>query len=169
MNTNTSNQSAAVAVIDNSALVAAGLVQEAPVLLAAESVKRGKGTVQVQRFAGSGSAKQIKDALKAADPKMSAKALTRMVDQTLRGERDLRSQMAVAWVQGRLAAGDIPTVGEVTANGSALKMKSLPKEETVVVSKPQVPKTPEEVQAAIEQLQLMLSVMMQAAKPAINV
>jgi hypothetical protein len=146
--------------VSNEALVEAGLVSlvpATPTLMAAESVRRGKGYVQVQRFSNTGSASTVKAALKLADPTLSAKALSRKVNETLRGERDVRCQLAVAWVQSRYAAGDVPSHGEVSSGGSVLRMKSAPEAVAVIVQKAPEPTSAEDIGAAIAALQAKLA------------
>jgi len=131
----------------------------APVLAPAERVQRGKGFVTVQRFSNTGSASAVRALLKAADPTLSAKALSRKVGETLRGERDLRNQLAVAWLQGRMSAGDIASHGEVSSNGSVLRLKSLPEPQAAPAP---APKTAEEIRAEIEKLNAALKAIEQS-------
>lgn len=95
-------------------------------LPAEQEVARGKGTVRVQGFSVQGSASQIKAQLKMADPKLSAKALSRKVNEVLRGERAVREQLGMAWLQACYQDGLVPSHGERTKSGAKLVMKSAP-------------------------------------------
>ena len=150
--------------VTNEALVEAGLAVVAPTMAPAERVARGKGFISVQRFSGSGSASVVKAQLKAANPKISSKALGRMVLETLRGERDLRSQLAVAWVQGRLAAGDVPSHGEIGSKTSTLKMVHAPEPAPEPKAEPAKPQTAEDIAKAIAELTARLAELQGAQK-----
>lgn len=143
----------------NQALVEYGLVRPQPMMAPPERVARGKGYVNVQRFSTTGSASAVKAALKAADPKLSSKALSRKVNETLRGERDLRCQLAIAWVTGRFAEGDVPSHGEVSSNGSVLRMRALPVEAPRPAAEPKQPETKEELEKALAELTAKLAAM----------
>ena len=83
------------------------------------SVPSGKGFKQVQSF-GQGSAKTIKTSLVEANPELKGKALTKAVNSVLTGEKSLREQLGVAFVQACIQNGKIPDRGEVTKNGAKL-------------------------------------------------
>lgn len=134
-----------------------GLTVQQPALAPAEQIRRGKGYVNVQWFGSYAGLSSMKAELKKANPTLSAKGLSRKVNEILRGERDVRSQLAVAWVQGRLASGDVPVIGEVGSSGSTLRMRSLPQEVSIVVQKAPEPKTAEEAEAKIAELQALLA------------
>jgi hypothetical protein len=76
----------------------------------------GKLTGYVQHFTGSLSAKMLKEALKAKGVK--GKELTKMVNETLRGEKDLRQQIGVACIQAAIQAGYIPDCFEENKAGT---------------------------------------------------
>lgn len=142
--------------VDNAALVEAGLATVKPTLMPMELVKRGKGFVHVQKFAGTGSASAIKAALKAANPKLSAKALKGKVLETLRGERDFREQLASAWLQGQYQDGLIPSHGERGKSGGCLRLVHAPEPKVAAAV---VPETKESLQKALEALQAKLAAM----------
>lgn len=90
------------------------------VLAPMKNVAAGKGFKQVQNF-GQGSAKEIKEALKAANPDLKGRALSRKVNEVLSGEKDLRAQLGVAFVQATIQSGFVPDVGIVGKNTASLK------------------------------------------------
>jgi hypothetical protein len=96
------------------------------------SVPSGKGFKQVQSF-GRGSAKTIKTSLVEANPELKGKALTKAVNSVLTGEKSLREQLGVAFVQACIQNGKIPDRGEVTKNGAKLIFVNAvePKEESM--------------------------------------
>lgn len=140
--------------MDNNALAAAGLLAPAPVLPASNRVARGKGFVEVQSFAPTGGASAIKAALKAANPKISSKALCAKVNETLRGERDLREQLGLAYFQANCQAGFVPTHGERGKKASVIRFTLAP--EPVKAVEP-APETVESVSAKIAELTAMLA------------
>lgn len=121
-----------------------------PQLPAARRVARGKGFVTVQDFAESGSSSEIKETLLEVNPDMPKKQLKAKVLETLRGEKDLREQVALAWVQCRFQAGDVPDKGEITSGGSCLRLKNAPEP---VIAAAVIPLTREQLLAQIAELQ----------------
>jgi hypothetical protein len=143
------------------ACVELGLVRVEPTLPAALDVRRGKGTVSVQKFSGTGRAVDIKAQLKAANPKISSKALGVKVGEVLRGEKPLREQLAVAWVQSRFQAGDVASHGEVTKSGSCLRMVKAPEPKIAAAV---IPETKEGIAEQIAKLQAQLAKLNAAAQ-----
>jgi hypothetical protein len=122
---------------------------ENPQLPAArESVNSaGKMTGYVQHFSGKMAAKDVKEALKANGIK--GKELTKRVNETLRGEKDLRQQLGMAWLQAQYQAGYVPDMGKTNKaqdKCSIVLIKAAPK---VEVSKEQVDAMTKEERAAL--------------------
>lgn len=103
----------------NTELATIGLDTPSINLPAMVRVPSGKGFKQVQRF-GVGSAKDIKETLKAQNPDLKGKALSKAVNNVLTGEKTLREQLGVAFVQACIQNGKVPDRGEVTKNGARL-------------------------------------------------
>lgn len=93
-------------------------------LPAAVAIKGRTGKVlgHRQAFTSTRSAKDIKAALKAQNPKMSGKALAARVNEVLTGETDLRMQLGVAWLQGAFQSGMAPDEGVMRKNTGNLKL-----------------------------------------------
>lgn len=96
-------------------------IERKTILPSAVAVRVGKGTRIVQHFTSSCSAGEIKKALKAADPKMSNKALARKVNETLRGERDLREQVFSAYTQALFQDGFVPDKGTMGKSSASVR------------------------------------------------
>jgi len=127
---------------------------------AMREVARGRGTVLVQGFNGNGqSAGELKAALKLANPKLSAKALSSKVNETLRGERSVREQLGIAWVQACYQDGLVPSHGERTHNGACLRMKAAPEPQKAEAPAPAIPETKEGLESMLKELQAKLAAM----------
>ena len=85
-------------------------------------LKSAKGKVLGMRtkFSATGSAKEIKEALKAKGK--TGQALKDAVNEVLRGETDLRTQLGVAWLQASYAEGFVPDIGDLKKNTGVLKL-----------------------------------------------
>lgn len=92
----------------------------APSLPEARYVQRGKGTVRVTPFNGQGSASEIRAEFKAAGFK--GNELTERVNAVLTGARSMAEVLAAAWLQSRIAAGEVPSCGEESKSGSVLRL-----------------------------------------------
>lgn len=126
-------------------------------LPAAREVKRGKGYVTVQTFTSSLSARDIKAALKGANPKMSGKELAKRVNDTLRGERDVREQLGIAWYQATVQSGYVPDKGEHGKNGAVLRFVRVKAEEPAPVVDTAVQDENAKLKAQLEELQAQLA------------
>lgn len=110
---------------------------QAPTLPARTEIigKRGNVLGTVQRFTGTGSAKQIKEAMAAAHPTLKGKKLAEKVNEVLRGEVDLRTQLGVAWLQAAYAEGFVPDVGVLRKNRGGLNLVRVDSDEAQVLAK----------------------------------
>jgi len=97
----------------NTALVPAGAATLPPAKLIKSTDGKIRGTIQ--HFTGSMSAKEIKESLKASG--LKGKELTKAVNQTLRGEKDLRQQMGLAYMQALYQDGFMPDLGKLNKKG----------------------------------------------------
>jgi glutamate-1-semialdehyde aminotransferase len=119
-------------------------------------VKAGKGFKQVQNF-GQGSARSLKEAFKAQNPKLSGKALSKMVNETLRGEKSLREQLGAAFLQSCYQNGMILDRGEITKGGAKLVLVNVaPKVEAVSVETDYENMSPDEINALLHRLEGLL-------------
>jgi len=78
-----------------------------------------------QYFSGSLSAREVKDALRRAGK--TGKELTKAVNQTLRGEKDLRNQLGAAYLQASFQEGFVMDMSNVNKNQTKM---------TIVLVKP---------------------------------
>lgn len=92
--------------------------QNAPSMPVRAERKNANGKVlgYVQHFTGSLSAKMIREKLKNAGKK--GKDLTKAVNETLRGEKDLREQLGAACFQAAIQSGYIMDVFEENKAGT---------------------------------------------------
>lgn len=81
---------------------------------------RGKVLGTRTTFTTTGSAKDIKESLKAKGK--TGKDLKDAVNAVLRGEIDLRTQLGVAWLQASYAEGFVPDIGDLRKNSGSLKL-----------------------------------------------
>lgn len=144
--------------ISNDELAKAGLLcptVQQPSLPPMVRVARGKGFVDKQDFAPSGSATTVKATIKAANPKISSKELCNRVNAVLRGETPLRDQLTVAWVQACIQDGYTGNYGERGHKTACLRMVKVQPEPAK--PEPAKPETVESVSAKIAELTAMLA------------
>lgn len=100
--------------------------------------RKGKQIATIQHFTGTKSARDIKTALKSANPKLSGKELAKRVNETLRGEVDIRQQLGVAWLQAAYQSGYTSDAGRLGKNTGALRLVKVKPEVAVLEDKPAV-------------------------------
>lgn len=81
----------------------------------------GKVVGYTQHFSGTLSAKMIRESLKANGSK--GKDLTRKVNEVLRGEKDLRNQITVAYIQSKMQQGFVGSCGQENKAGTKVKIE----------------------------------------------
>jgi hypothetical protein len=92
----------------------------------------GKVMGSMQYFTGSLSAKEIKAQLKSGG--LSGKALTKAVNETLRGEKDIRQQMLMAYVQAAHQNGFMADVSKANKKGNKLVIEMIKPEGKVSIA-----------------------------------
>lgn len=81
----------------------------------------GKELGMVQHFTSSLGARDIKEKLRASG--ITGKDLTKRVNETLRGEKDIRQQLATALMQAYFQEGFIPELGSVNKKETRAKIE----------------------------------------------
>ena len=76
----------------------------------------GKVLGTTQHFSGSLTARDVKEQLKRTG--LAGKELTKMVNQTLRGEKDMRQQLGTAYMQALFQDGFVPDFANVNKNAT---------------------------------------------------
>lgn len=124
----------------------------------ADLIQRGKGYATQQKFTTL-SAREIKEQFREKGMK---KGLSEAVNAVLRGEVDMREQLAVAWLQGSFQSGFVPDEALTFDKTASLKLVKVPKK---VV---EVSETVDSLKAAIAAAQAKLAAM-ESAGDTVNV